>query len=369
MIHEFSHQIISELDFISEGRNTELAAANLSGIEGVKVPRVYWEYTGQKILALEYVKGVRLDRVESIKAMDIDPKDIALKGFRVFLKMIFEDGFFHGDPHPGNLLVTPEGELAILDFGLVGILRPEKRDLLLRMLVAVIDRDVDDLIKTLQDLGVRIDAGVEALKDELYIALMAGTGLNSVRSNVNAFEDVVLALRKYHIRMPAVAMLMVKVILMVDSDGRMLHPEFDFINESKPYITEMAATRLLKGANLRKTAFTLIDALQNTVDLPKNINDAFKTISNSQFTLKVAHDDIDRLGKSIDNASYKSLLGMILASAVIGLSLVVVSIRDVLSHDLFISAVFAYLFSISLGIYSVYHLIARAKGKKYGSFR
>lgn len=357
MVHEFGHQITAELDFVKDGENTELAAANLSGMEGVRVPKVYWEYTGENVLALEYVKGVRLDKVEALKTMGIDLKDIAFKGFRVFMKQIFEDGFFHGDPHPGNLLVTQDGELVILDFGLVGILRPEKRDLLLRLMVDIVDKDVDDLVKTLQDLGVRIDVGVDALKDELYIALMGEMAPSSVKNNTAAFENVVSTLRRYHIKMPAIAMLMVKVILMVDGDGRLLVPDFDFVNESKPIIAEMAATRMLRGANIRKAAFTFLDTVKNTSDLPKNINDAFKTVSSGQFTLKIAHDDLDRLGKNIDHASYKTLLGMTLASVVIGLSLVVVSMRDVLSYDLFLSSVFAYLFSISVGIYSVYHLI------------
>jgi ubiquinone biosynthesis protein len=86
MVHEFSHQILSELDFVRDGKNAELAASNIAGIEGVRVPKIYWAYTGPKILAMEYIKGVRLDKVEAIKAMGVDSKEIALKGFRVPLR-------------------------------------------------------------------------------------------------------------------------------------------------------------------------------------------------------------------------------------------------------------------------------------------
>ena len=307
------------------------------------------------MLAMEYIKGIRLDKIEAIKAMDLDPKEIALKGFRVFMKQIFVDGFFHSDPHPGNLLVTPEGELVILDFGLVGILRPEKRDQLLKLLLAIIERDVNWLIETLQELGVKIGKGVESLKDDLYVAMMSGSSPDN-KSNEGTFEDVVSALRKYHIGMPGEAMLMIKVVLMLDGEVRLLYPGFDFIKESQPVVAKMAVTRLVNGPNIWKAALSLFKTMQNISDLPININEAFKTVSSGQLTLRIAHDDIDRLGKRIDHSSYKALLGMILASIVIGMSLVVVATRDVLSSNLFLLAVVTYLPAIVAGLYSAYHL-------------
>jgi ubiquinone biosynthesis protein len=356
MVHEFSHQILSELDFVRDGKNAELAAANIADIKGVRVPKIYWAYTGPKMLAMEYVKGVRLDKVEAIKAMDLDPKEIALKGFMVFMKEIFVDGFFHGDPHPGNILVTPEGELVILDFGLVGILRPEKRDQFLRLLLNIVDRDVNGLVESLRGLGVKIDAGQEQLKDELYLAMMRSSN-SGKNSTVGSFEEVISILRKYHIKVPGDAMLMIKVVMMLDGEVRMLYPDFDFVRESQSIVTQMATDSIMDGANIRRTAFALVNTLQNTSELPGSINDAFKTVSRGNFNLNIANDDIDRLGKSIDHAAYKGLLGMILASIVVGMSLVVVAMREVLNPSSFGLAVAAYLIAIAAGVYSVYHLI------------
>lgn len=145
--------------------------------------------------------------------------------------------------------------------------------------------------------------------------------------------------------------------MMLDGEGRILYPGFDFIKESQPIVAEIATKRLMNGPNIRKTCLSLIDNLQSTVDLPKNINDAFKTVSSGQFTLKIAHDDLDRLGKSIDHASYKSLLGMIMASIVIGMSLVVLATKDILSPTSLLLVVATYLLAIAAGLYSVYRLI------------
>ena len=356
MVHEFRHQILSELDFVRDGKNAELAAANIADIEGVRVPKIYWDYTGPKLLAMEYVKGVRLDKVEAIKSMDLDPREIALKAFRVLMKQMFQDGFYHGDPHPGNMLVTPDGELVILDFGLVGILRPEKRDQFLRLLLNIVDKDVNGLVESLRRLGVKIDAGQEQLKDELYIAMMRSSN-SGKDSTIGSFEEVISILRTHHIKVPGDAMLMIKVVMMLDGEVRTLYPEFDFVKESQPIVTQMATDSIMDEANIRRTAFTLVNTLQSTSELPRNINDAFKAVSKGNFNINIANDDVDRLGRCIDHAAYKGLLGMILASIVIGMSLVVVAMREVLSPNYFGLAVAAYLIAIVAGLYSVYHLI------------
>jgi len=161
----------------------------------------------------------------------------------------------------------------------------------------------------------------------------------------------------HRIKIPGDAMLMIKVVMMLDGEVRTLYPGFDFVRESQPIITQMATDSIMDGANVRRTAFALVNTLQSTSELPRNINDAFKAVSRGNFSINIANDDIDRLGKSIDHAAYKGLLGMILASIVVGMSLVVVAMREVLSPSSFGLAVAAYLIAIAAGLYSVYHLI------------
>jgi ubiquinone biosynthesis protein len=267
--------------------------------------------------------------------MGVDAKAIALLGFRVYMKQIFEDGFFHGDPHPGNLLVTPRGELILLDFGLIGVLRPEKRDLLLKMLMAIVDKDVEGLVDVFAALGIRVrDQWVDAFKDDLYLALIE-RGKYTLQPDARAFEGVVEALRKYRLKVPMVAMLMIKVIAMVQDDGSKLYPEFDFLKEVKPLLAESLKRRLLSQANIRKAGFDILEAFQDAKDLPNNVNMVLKRLSAGGFTFKIAHDDLERLGNSIDRASYKILLGLVMASIVIGMSLVVLATQSVLTTESF----------------------------------
>ncbi|MCK4581928.1 AarF/ABC1/UbiB kinase family protein, partial [Candidatus Bathyarchaeota archaeon] len=115
IVQEFSVQIRKELDFVRDGKNADRISKNMKNISGVRAPKIIWEYSGSRVLVMEYIKGVRVDDVDAIRELGIDLKEISEKGFAAYLNQILVDGFFHGDPHPGNLMVTPDGELVLLD--------------------------------------------------------------------------------------------------------------------------------------------------------------------------------------------------------------------------------------------------------------
>ncbi len=358
MVTDFARQIMAELDFVRDGKNADMLARNMKEIEGVRIPRIYWQYSGQRLLVMEYMKGVRVDRVDKIVKMGVDPKRIADIGFRAYMKQIFEDGFFHGDPHPGNLLVTPREELVFLDFGLVGILRPEKRDLLLKMLTAMVDKDVDELVDIFSEIGIKVrDQWMDAFKDELYLALMESDAVNSTQPNSGAIEGVVASLRKYHLKVPMITMLMLKVILMVQDDANKLNPDFDFMREVKPLLSDSMRKRFLNQESIRKAGFDLIDAFNDAKDLPYNVNSALKKVSQGYFTFKIAHDDLDRLGNSIDRASYKVLLGLVLASIVIGMSLIVLTTQSLLTFESLQIVIGVYVVAVIVSVFSVVQMI------------
>jgi ubiquinone biosynthesis protein len=144
---------------------------------------------------------------------------------------------------------------------------------------------------------------------------------------------------------------------MVQDDGSKLYPEFDFLTEVKPLLAESFNSRLLSQANIRKAGFDLLYAFQDAKDLPNNVNMAIKRLSTGSFTLKIAHDDLDRLGNSIDRASYKVLLGLVMASIVVGMSLVVLATQSMLTVESLQITVLVYAIAIFVGILSVVQLI------------
>jgi len=358
LVREFARQIRRELDFVSDGKNADLLARNLEGVEGVRVPRIYWRYSCERLLMMEYIQGVRIDDVEAIRKMGYDPKVIAVRGFKAYLKQIFEDGFFHGDPHPGNLVVTTEGDIVFLDFGLMGIFRPERRDVMLRMLVALEDKDVDGLMKTFQQVGIRVrEPLMDPFKDDVYLMLLEGESFNPEQPGTSVFQGLTTLLNKYRIRVPLVMMLMLKVMIQMQDDGLLLYPEFNFMKETRPYLGEILTKRMLSQETVRKTTLGLADALQSLAEVPQSINETLKMLSGGTVRFKVAHDDLDRIGGAIDRATYRLLIGIVVASIVVGLSLVVFATHDILSADVFRLTLVGYGAAVVIGIYSLYRLV------------
>jgi ubiquinone biosynthesis protein len=305
---------------------------------------------------MEYIRGVRIDYVYGLKKMGVDTHEIALNGLHAYLKQIFQDGFFHGDPHPGNLMVTPRGDIVFLDFGLVGILRPEKRDLLLRMLLGVINADVNELVRVFNQLGMKInDQWVESFKDDLYLGILEAQNSDPGRPNTDAFVGVTNTMRKYHLQVPTVAVLMIKVIMMLGDDIVKLYPEFDFMVEVRPYLGGIMKDRILSQA--KKTISSLPDIIPGIVEIPRNINEATKRLSTGNIRLRLAHDDIDRLDRRINRASYKVLLGLVLASILIGLSIMVLTMKSTFSPGYLEAIIGVYAASILVAITSAYYLL------------
>ncbi len=362
MVVDFARQIMAELDFVRDGRNADILRRNMKQFDAVLVPKIYWKYTGERLLVMEYMRGVRIDAISLIQKMGVDTVALAKLGLQVYMKQIFDDGFFHGDPHPGNLLVTKQGELVILDFGLMGVLRPEKRDLLMKMLTTIIDRDVNGLTEVFTNLGVKVkDSWIDAFKDDLYLAMISGDSEADKEGHNDSFDGVVGAMRKYRLKVPDIAMLMIKVMMMVQDDVGKLNPDFDFFVEIKPLLTEYFAKRVFDQSTLRRTGIDFIQGFLDAKEVPGNVNLALKKLASGSFTWRIAHDDLDRLGSSIDRASYKLLLGMMVASIVLGMSLVIVTTRDILTPDWFQVIVAVYIVAILISIYAIVQII---RGKR-----
>ncbi len=176
-------------------------------------------------------------------------------------------------------------------------------------------------------------------------------------SETAGIEGVVETMRKYRLRVPMVTMLMIKVLVMVQDDYNLIDPDFDFVSETKPILMDVMKKRLFSQATLQKSVYSILDAFQNATDLPENVNETFKRLSTGKVTMKIAHDDLDRIGNSIDRASYKILLGLLLASIVIGMSLIVIATQNILTEESFLLTISVYAVVVLVGVFSVFQLI------------
>jgi ubiquinone biosynthesis protein len=356
LVQDFAEQIRKELDFTKDGKNGERLANNFADWEGIKIPKMYWQYTSRNLLVMEYIEGVRIDQKEKIEEMGIDPVAIAERGFNAYMKQIFEDGFFHGDPHFGNLLITKDGDLAFLDFGIIGVLRPEKQQVYINLLRSIETNDINLLYQTLQDLGADIKPEHEdPLKDDLYILLADYNETRLKEFNFSTMvEDLTSVLRKYQLRVPMNMMLMLKVIMEVASVGAALDPNFNFSLHSRNYLDRLSR-QMTTEKIIKDTVQSIADSLNGLMGLPYSLDRALEALSSGSIKLEIG--DLDRFRLAIHKSTDKLTVGIIIAALVIGSSIVLLASGLTLPSAVFYLALVGYAAAVLMGLYELYYAV------------
>ncbi len=363
MVDEFSILIRRELDFAQDGTNADRFRRNMRNIPGIKIPQIHWEISGTHLLAMDYIEGVRIDDVEAIRAFGLFTEDIAALGFSAYVQQIFIDGLFHGDPHPGNLLVTRQGEIAFLDYGIVGILRPERRHAFANLLLAMTMMDVVGVIAALERLDVHINpADLDSVKDEIYLILLdyreARLGRVNLAATIQGLTDT---LRRYHIKVPSSLMLMLKVIIMVMDIGDMLDPTFNFDRRIRPYLVRIMAQQRSSPQAIAGTVRSFVDAAEGLLAIPGNVNDTLKALSEGTITIELEETDLAKIVGVVDRTSDKLIVGLVVAAIVVGSSLILRATDFPIPGYVATLAVVGYIFAVLVGFYAVYDILVRGR--------
>jgi ubiquinone biosynthesis protein len=365
LVQEFALQIRRELDFVQEGKNTGALARNLADCPHVVVPVIVWEYSGPRLLTMTYIDGVRIDDLDGIRALGVSPRRIADVLLAVYLKQVFEDGFFHADPHTGNLLVTRAGSLAFVDFGTVGILRPERRDAFLRLVSGVVDEDTDAVVEAYRDLGIAPqDGSLDLFKDEIY-ATLRGLGSYEI-GHVDirgVMEEIPETLRRYHLRVPLPMMQVIKVLLFLTTICMDLDPSFNFPARAAPAVRKIRRRHLLSAENLEHLATVVHRQIRDAVELPQTTSTTLRKLSAGRISIGIESADLASLAASVRYASNVLLLGMVAAGFVLGAAVIMLSAErpgSPILREAFSSATLSgFGVAIIIALVAVYIVLAR----------
>ncbi|MCK6592737.1 MAG: AarF/ABC1/UbiB kinase family protein, partial [Polyangiaceae bacterium] len=248
LVDDFAWTLRSELDYVREGRNADRLREILGDQVTIVVPAVRWELTTGTVLVLERMDGTRLTEVAELPA-DIDPRSLARAGAEALLTQVFEAGFFHADPHPGNFLVMPCGRLAMLDFGMVGYLDDELKLRLMQLLDAAVRQDAADATYALEALGVvRTAASRDSVRRDLQHLLDSYYGLSLSELDVSAFlNDLLGVIRRNHLQLPTELALVLKTIGMSESLWRRLDPDLNLALIAEPFARRARSPRAAVG--------------------------------------------------------------------------------------------------------------------------
>jgi ubiquinone biosynthesis protein len=326
LVEEFARLINEELDYQVEARNGDLLRENLQDDKHVFVPRIFWEQTSRRVLTMERSFGKKLTHIPSSEQES--RRRVAQALMASFLKQVFEDGFFHGDPHPGNVFLLEDGRLCFHDFGIMGRLSAYDQEALAQLILAVSSGEVSWMVDAYFEMGVATE-GVdrEAFTRDASQALdayyeAAGKGY-SFGEIVRQFA---LLSQRHRIKLPRQFLLVSKAFMLVESQALTLAPDFNALASLREYAPHLLGRKLLQGANVQtefSRGFRTLRALHHAAALlPDILNRTVEALSSGKATLHIKHDQLQGLEAHIDRASNRLSLSLIIASVVIGSSIV-----------------------------------------------
>jgi predicted unusual protein kinase regulating ubiquinone biosynthesis (AarF/ABC1/UbiB family) len=285
MLGEFDETVHEEMDYAAEGRNAERFRESFKEWTNVHVPKIYWNATTEKVLTMEFINGTKVTALDELRARGVSPEKVNRLLIRTYLKQLLEDGFFHADPHPGNLLVMPDGRLAFFDFGMVGRISPQLQSKMIDAFFHVVAKDPAGIAQDLIDLDfMKPGSNADAVRP--IVEKMFEFHLNLKLKEVNFKEltyDLADVMYDYPFRLPSNFTYIMRALMTLEGIGIITDPEFNFFETAKPYAKEFMFKR--EGKDLRKL---LTDKLlgrdkDGKVDLDRTwklAKMAFKTVFN-----------------------------------------------------------------------------------------
>jgi len=323
-VREFAKTLRRELDFVREGRNMEVFRRNFSGDETIYIPRIFWELTTSEVLTMERIVGIKVTDLEALERAGLDRRQIALNGAKAILKQVFEHGFFHADPHPGNILVLKDNVIAPLDFGMVGRLDRPLQEAIGELLVGIVRKDIERIVRALRELGGLDEGGdLWAFRTDLGDFIDRYYKIPLYRLDVARLLDEAMALvREHRVRLPAGLVMMGKALVIEEGVGRVLYPQFDMITLARPYVRHIVFRRLVSQRELRDWGVVLEEAGRLLKELPEELRSIMGKIRRGELRAQFEHLGLDRLILELDRASNRISFAMIIAALIVGSSLV-----------------------------------------------
>ena len=319
LLEQFRLTIVAELDYRQEARHMAVLARNLRDVPHVIVPLPVEDYTTERVLTMDYVPGVKITAVSPVEWTEVDGRILADALFRAYLQQILVDGFFHADPHPGNVLLTADRRLGLVDVGMIGRLSNPLQERLFRLLLAIADGDDAEAAIAVVALGEALDGFDEASMRRSVTALVAQRDQRAENLNVGGVMlDLARAAHQCGLRMPSELPLLGKTLLNLHDIGRVLDRGFDFNGALRRHATELMRRRMLKSASPTHWLPALLSLRELALRLPERANRILDAVAANDLRLKVEVIDHGSIIDGLQKVANRIALGAVLAALIIG---------------------------------------------------
>ncbi len=323
---EFSRIIRQEIDYTHEAQNADRFYLNFAGSTTVKIPKIYWNYSTRHVLTQEYSEGIKISDIAQLEAVGLDRKKITINLANAYLKMIFEDSFYHADPHPGNILVSSDGVIIFLDFGMAGHIDPVLRENLANMIIAVKRNDVDLLADSLSEVGLISDAGGESpmLRIQLEEYINKYYSLYTRFIDPTAFlRDLIDVFVKNRGKIPTNIMLLSKTLIIRDEISRKLDPDHNFAELTEPYVKKMIEDRTRASYIFKEASNTMQDYFHLLKVFPRRAIHLLGKAEKGTLRFGLEHQGFETLVEELDIVSNRIAFALIIAALIVGSSLII----------------------------------------------
>jgi len=323
IIDEFRRSMELEVNFVIEANNIRRFAANFALDPNVKIPSVYGEYTGRRVLVLEALEGIPLSQRAALSQDGVNPEEILKRGLRAYMKMVYTDGLFHGDLHAGNVLLLPDNRIGLIDFGIVGRLNRKTQDAIANMFLALADEDYDRMAYVYIDLAPfteHVDADQFARDVRDLIAPYFGLTLKNVNLGRLLLDSTAVASR-HGLTLPSELVLFFKSVVALEGMGRMILKDFDFLSYSLEFAKDIVQVRMDPRRMLTDASVVAREMNALVATLPRQAKYLLRRINDPDFALPVRSRDLDALRRSVDHGSWIIFWGLIIGFVALGLIL------------------------------------------------
>jgi len=351
-IATFEKSLLEEVSLVNERNNIKQFALNFKNSKETYVPIVYDEFSNNNVLCMEFIDGIKVTDKTELLNHNIDPVVISEVGLRLFVSQILDYGFFHADPHAGNILVKKDGRVVFIDFGAVGKIQPNDKEILESLIVAFVAKNSNKIVRSLKKMAVSYEIPDDRRFQndvEEVLNFVHSTSLKNIDPHIiiNKMKDVLKDNRLY---MPDYFYLLFKGIGLIEGVGRTINPDLDIVKSLHPY-TKKILSRKISPKKLFKNGMDKMMSFTDNVDeIPKELRSVLQKLDDNKFTISSEIKNIEKTNQLIKSSIINLILAMVLGANIIATSIVFVSEAGPRIGEMSLVAVLGFLFSVVLVI-------------------
>ena len=325
---EFSRELHKEIDFIIEGQSTDRLRRYFEDDANIMFPTIHWAATTRNVLTMEEIKGRLLSSINPESLSPKERRSIVANGTDAVFKQCLRFGFFHADPHPGNIFLLEDNKLCFIDCGMTGRLDRKTTDQLINLVAATIKGDIDRLCRVVLELTNVDPAVIESREYRLELRHLSSQFQNTELQHLNItglLSDFFAMLQRFHIQCPSDLMLLTKALTTIEGVAEQFDPSFDVLAHVEPQIQEIVTRRYSIGAIRARIGKTLANSLELIEDLPGELQRFLDHTKHSRFTLNLELKRIEHLSETMDTSSRIMGIAMIIAALIVGSSILILA--------------------------------------------